>query len=247
MKTTTTTEPAVLQLDALEVGYLGQPILPPVNLTVHRGEIWALAGRNGAGKSTLLRTLLGLQPAIGGVIRHPDGVEVGFVPQRDDHDPEVPARVIDFIRAGVDRGWSFLSPFHVDRHRDLIQRAMRQTDVVTLADRSYRSLSVGQRQRVNIARAFVGEPDLLVLDEPTSAMDPENERSVFELLRGLTETHGTAVFIASHTMAFIPRHATHVALVDSDDDLVLAGPRDEVMRSDVFHDRYGFVLEAPHG
>lgn len=233
---------ALVQLRALEAGYDARAILPPIDLTVSAGQTWALIGRNGAGKSTLLRTLIGLQRAVRGEVVMTANLQVGFVAQRGDFDSAVPGRVVDLVRSGADREWSFLSLRHPANAAGLIQSALEDTDTLALAERPYAELSVGQQQRVNIARAFVGQPNLLVLDEPTSAMDPTNERAVFELLDHLRERHGTAILIASHVMSFVPRYASHAILVDAHEGLARVGPKDEILACDAFLRRYGAIF-----
>ena len=101
----------LLRAHALVVGFGRTPILPAVDFTVRRGELWGVVGRNGAGKTTLFRTLLGLHDAVGGVVERPPGVALGYVPQRHVIDPLVPARAADLIAEGAERGRSFLVPW----------------------------------------------------------------------------------------------------------------------------------------
>ena len=100
----------VLAARALEVGYRGRALLPPVDFEMRPGQLWGLIGPNGAGKTTLLRTLLGLQPRVAGELERGDGVRVAYVPQREDAGPGVPGRAKDVVADGLDRGWSFLDP-----------------------------------------------------------------------------------------------------------------------------------------
>lgn len=236
----------VLELDDVEPGYLGRPILPKVNLTVEPGQIWALLGRNGGGKSTLLKTILGLLPPVRGrVVRRP-GLRMSFVPQRGGYDLSVPSRVIDQVRGGVDHGWSFLSPRYVWRAAANIERALATTDTASLARRQLAELSEGQKQRVLIARAIVSDPELMVLDEPTSAMDPVAEGVIFTLLAKLAEERRMAMLIASHNATFAPRFATHAVYVDSDERVVSVGSVAEVTSGSTFKKRYEPVM-TDHG
>ncbi len=237
----------LVSLAALEVGYAGRAILPPVNLSIEAGSIWALVGRNGAGKSTLLRTILGLQPPVRGEVRFAPGVTRNFVPQRGEFDLSVPARVIDFVRGGAETKWSFLDPLHVLRARDAVASAMRDTKVTDLASHPFAELSEGQKQRVAMARALVSEPQFLVLDEPTSAMDPHAEEALFELVASLCRTRRLAILVASHQLSFVPRHATGVVWVDADDGLVITGDKQDVLTSPEFHRRYGAIATAAAG
>ncbi|MCB9730905.1 MAG: metal ABC transporter ATP-binding protein [Deltaproteobacteria bacterium] len=235
----------LLTLRQVRVGYSGQAILPPLGLAVRPGDVWALVGRNGAGKTTLMRTMLGLLPPVEGSIHTAPGLRRAYVPQRGDYDLTVPARVIDFARGGTDVGWSFLRPWHGKAERARVADAMERTDTVALSHRAFATLSEGQKQRVLIARALCSVPALLVLDEPTSAMDPANEAAVFALLDRLRQDLRVAVVIASHQLSFVPRYASHIALVDRDDGVALAGPAPDVMSSPTFRHRYGSLLDEP--
>jgi zinc transport system ATP-binding protein len=239
-------EHALLSLRRTEAGYDGRAVLPALDLEIGPRQIWALVGRNGSGKSTLLRTVLGLQPAVGGAVRRRPHLRVAYVPQRGDYDPSVPSRVIDFVEGGLDREWSFLRPGFLRRHTARVAAALAETDTTALAARPFGELSEGQKQRVLIARALVGDPDLVALDEPTSAMDPMAEDAVFRLLADLVERRGLTVLMSSHQMSFVPRFATHAILVDGDAGLAVGGPRDAITEAEAFRARYGAVGSARH-
>ena len=232
--TTTTTRPAdvVVTVERLVVGYRGRGILPPIDLVVRRGELWALVGRNGGGKTTFLRTLLGLLPKVAGERRVAPGAAIGYVPQRVETDPAVPARVVDVVRGGVDQGWSFLDPRASRRAAGRVAKAMSDTQTTELAEAQLAALSEGQRQRVHLARALVVDPALLVLDEPTSAMDARAERDAFDLLVRVQRERALAVVVVSHHLSHLATRATHVLYVDAQpsgaDGVVRAGPVDEM-------------------
>lgn len=230
----------LVSAQALHVGYRGRAILPAIDLQVLRGQIWALIGRNGGGKSTLLRTLLGIQTPVGGQLK-PPRCPVSYVPQRGAFDLSVPARAYDLVLAGLDRRWSFLKP-RFGRGREAAMQALEEVGLPQVAHQPFAELSEGQKQRVLMARALVSEPALLVLDEPTSAMDVEAERSIFELIAHLVSRHDFGVIIASHQLSFVPEFATHVALLDRETGVALTGDTPTVMSSDIFQRRYGALV-----
>ena len=230
---------AIIRTEALEVGYGRRALLPPLEVEIRARETWAIAGHNGSGKTTFLRTILGLlSPVSGRVVRRADAY-LSYVPQRREDDEGVPARVQDYVKSGLDRGRSFLDPFYPLKHADRAVRAMEDTEVLELAKTPFEDLSEGQKQRVQIARALASDPHIVLLDEPTSAMDPKHEEAVFGLLARQKDERGIAFVVVSHHMSFIPEHATHVLFVDADRRIAVHGTRDEVVASEHFQLRYG--------
>jgi ABC-type Mn2+/Zn2+ transport system ATPase subunit len=227
----------LLQTRGLEVGYGRKAILPPLDLEVRAGELWAVIGRNGAGKTTLLRTLLGLHPAVAGAALRPGGAVLGYVPQRYAVDPLVPARAKELIVEGTERGLSFLSPLPDKTRRARVDAAVLATGSAAFVGRRYRDLSEGQKQRVLLARALAGAPDLLVLDEPTSAMDLVAEREVIRILTDLRDRSSLGILLVSHHLGLLLPVVDRVLLLDSDDGIAVSGTPAEIVR-------YGAVLTA---
>lgn len=230
---------ALLRARALSVGFGRAALLPPIDLVLRRGELWCLVGRNGAGKTTLLRTLLGLLAPVAGEVERAARIAVGYVPQRHVIDPLLPARARDLIVEGADRGWSFLRPLRTRDARARVARAVEATRAEPLLPRRYRDLSEGEKQRVLLARAVAGAPDLLVLDEPTSAMDRVAERDVAELLDELRRGFGMGVVLVSHHLDLVARRADRLAFLDADEHVAAAGTVAEVLAHPAFVRRYG--------
>ena len=232
----------LLRTRGLGVGFERRAILPPLDLEIRRRELWGVIGRNGAGKTTLFRTLLGLVPAVAGSITRSPGAAIGYVPQRNALDPLVPARAADLIVEGADRGLSFLRPFRTADARARVARAIEATGSAPLLARRYRDLSEGEKQRVLLARALAGAPDLLVLDEPTSAMDLVAEREVTSLLAKLRDDLSIGVLLVTHHLGLVATIADRLLFLDADDHVAVAGSVDEVMAHRIFEQRYGSIL-----
>ena len=232
----------LLRARGLVVGFGRTPILPAVDFTVRRGELWGVVGRNGAGKTTLFRTLLGLHGIVAGAVDRPAGVTIGYVPQRHVLDPLVPARTADLIAEGAERGRSFLVPWLGAEAKARVARAIAATRTEPLLNKRYRDLSEGEKQRVLLARALAGAPDLLVLDEPTSAMDVVAEREAIDALTRLREELDLGVLLVSHHLGLVSQVADKLLFLDADDGVAIAGPADEVLGDPLFARRYGAVL-----
>jgi ABC-type Mn2+/Zn2+ transport system ATPase subunit len=143
------------------------------------------------------------------------------------------------VESGVDRDWGF---WRWGGRADSVTKALADVGATDLAREPYGHLSEGQKQRVLMARAIASGPDVLLLDEPTSAMDPLAEQTVFEVIEALRQERSLSVIIASHSLAVLPAIATHMVYLDRDDQIALAGQREAVLSDPRFRARYGNVL-----
>lgn len=232
-------EGCVLDLEQLVVGHEGRALLPSLEAHVDRGQMWAIIGPNGCGKTTTLRTILALQPPVSGRVRWEPGIKIGYVPQRASLNAELPMRVIDMVRGGVEVRLTFLRPGFRRTQRQAIEQAMRDTRTWELKDEPFAQLSEGQKQRVLMARALALEPQVLLLDEPTSAMDVFAEGEVFALLDELRARRSLAVMLVSHHLAVVTRHASHVLFLDREQQCAVAGSLAEVVTHERWIARYG--------
>ncbi len=229
---------SVLATERLQVGYKGRAILPPLDIRIRPGELWVLAGRNGSGKSTLLKTLLGLIAPVGGRVLREPGASITYLPQKQALDPIVPMRVLDIVAEGVEGGKSFLRPWLGRAQRRQIQEALELTETAHLAKRSFVELSEGQKQRVLIARALASSPRLMLLDEPTSAMDLPAEREAIEQIDQLRRKLDTAVLIVSHHLPAAVKAADRVLFVDAEHTTVAMGSVREVVAHPTFRRQF---------
>jgi manganese/iron transport system ATP-binding protein len=219
----------LVRLERAVIGYR-TPLLPPIDLAVRSGTTLGVLGPNGAGKTTLLKSMLGLLPLLGGRRVLPLGrsPRVGYVPQRDRLDQSWPLSVLDVVLMGRTHLLGPLRRFSAHDKKRACD-ALDEIGVGELAERPLYALSGGQHQRVLIARAIAAEPELLVLDEPTSAMDPAAERVLLELVERLKRAHDLSVVLVTHQLTAIAGFATEVALVDRDRGLFEVGPAREMI------------------
>ena len=232
---------AVVRCTSLRVGHAGHALLPPIDLEIRAGELWAVVGRNGSGKTTWMRTVLGLlSPVDGKVVKNRRDLRVSYLPQRARLDELYPALSQDVVAMGLDRGWSFVKP-RPRGWRDRVDAALGEMGVAELAGAPFRSLSEGQKQRVLFARVSASDAELALLDEPTSAMDAVAEREAFELLDALRARRQTAIVVVSHYLGLARDFADRVLLLDRDTPAVVCGTPDEVFSHAAFRERYGRV------
>ncbi|WP_295626907.1 ABC transporter ATP-binding protein [uncultured Corynebacterium sp.] len=229
----------------LVVGYGGAPVLDGVDVAIPHGRVTALIGPNGCGKSTLLRALgRQLRPSAGGAFIDGDDVgavsarafarRVSFLPQQ----PVVPESVtvrelIGFGRYPFTGAFAALS---ADDHRAVEAAAVR-VGVGELLDEQATALSGGQRQRAWIAMTVAQEATTLLLDEPTTYLDPAHQLATLELVRGLN-AEGRTVAMVLHDMTQAARFADHVIAM-SDGGIVAEGDAERVLTRDLVRDVFG--------
>ena len=211
------------------IGYRA-PLLPPLDLSLSAGTTLGVLGPNGAGKTALLKSLLGILPLLGGrrILPMSRPPRIGYVPQRDRLDMSWPLRVLDVVLMGRARLVGPIKRYSA-RDRDAACAALQEIGVGDLAERPLYALSGGQHQKVLIARAIAAEPELLVLDEPTSAMDPAAEKMLLELVTRLKSAHNLSVVLVTHQLTAIPGFATEVALIDRERALFEVGPAEQMI------------------
>jgi ABC-2 type transport system ATP-binding protein len=218
----TLTDPTAVAAPALVVQDVGmrfgdREALRGVSFEVARGELLAIIGPNGAGKTTLLSILAGIrQPGSGTIVQQDDPARIGWVPQQ--------AAV--YSRLTVAQNLRLFARLEgVADPAATVARMLDQTGLGDRADDELGRLSGGNRQRVNIAVGLLADPTVLLLDEPSGALDPRQRQRLWAFITGLTE-RGTSVVFATHDIAEAERHADRV-LVLADGELLFGGtPRE---------------------
>jgi len=205
---------SVVELRGVSFAYDDLPVLRNVDFELLEGDFVGIIGPNAGGKTTLLKLILGLlEPDEGSVrvfgrpAREARGM-VGYVPQYARFDRTFPIRV----RRAVAMGTLGRTNPQVEDLDDAVSRALDRVELSGVADRQIGQLSGGQLQRVLIARALVGDPRLLLLDEPTSSVDTRVGRSVHELLEELARE--ITIVLVSHDIGVISRHVGTIACLN---------------------------------
>jgi zinc transport system ATP-binding protein len=208
---------AAIEVEDLSFSYGGPRVLEAVSLQVPEGEFIGMVGPNAGGKSTLLKLMLGLLEPQGGRIRilgrPPDRGRrlIGYVPQYPVFRRDFPITVEQVVLTGrLGHGPTLGGWRRADRLAARV--AMGEAEVAALAARRIETLSGGQLQRVLLARALVGEPRILFLDEPTANIDMRVESDIFDLLKALNAR--MTIVVVSHDVAFISRYVTRVACLN---------------------------------
>lgn len=193
----------LIETKGLTLRYGSATVLRDVHFKLSQGEIVTIVGPNGSGKSSLLRALIGaLKPASGAVIRKP-GLKIGYVPQKLQIDGTLPLTVQRFLSLPVRQS------------QEVTTQALAQAGVPELAQRQMTDLSGGQFQRVLLARALLGSPDVLILDEATQGLDQPGAAAFYRQIEDVRQRTGVAILMVSHDL--------HVVMAASDRVLCLNG------------------------
>ncbi len=231
----------LLQFQKVDLGYGRRRILQGVDFALSGGDYLAIVGSNGSGKTTLLRTLLGLLRPLSGKISSPRALHFGYVPQLQSVDEIFPLSVLEVVLMGrYGRLGALRRPTADDRARSLT--ALQEVGIENLAQRLYRDLSGGQKQRTLIARALVGEPDVLVLDEHTNDLDIGAEKAIMSLIDRLHNERHLAVVMVSHSLNTVANHCRHIGIIREGE--CRFAPVDEVMQEDYLRELYGVPLRV---
>jgi manganese/iron transport system ATP-binding protein len=234
----------LIVLRKAEIGYQ-RPILTAIDLTVRVGERIAILGPNGSGKSTLLRTLCGVLPLLGGTLEYARGRRptMGYVPQSQQLDPAFPLTTHEVVLMGR------YSCRGVGRRvrpadREAATAALARVGLAGQASVLFRKLSGGQRQRTLLARALVGCPEILALDEPTSELDPGAEHGLLSLVDEVSAEQKTCVLFVTHQIHVAARIASEVVIVNAAAGLVEHGPVGAMLLAEKLSQLYGLPIDV---
>jgi zinc transport system ATP-binding protein len=212
----------VLSVEDLCFSYGPLEVLCEVTFVVEKGDYIGLVGPNGSGKTTVIKIILGLLGPEKGTVSlfgtNPsafgDRYKIGYLPQKlINFNPHFPATVKEVVSLGLISKKGF--PRRIKKGDEaLINDAMALTGVYDIKDALIGELSGGQQQRVLVARAIVNEPELLILDEPTTALDPDARENFFQVLHDLNRNSQATVILITHDIASIGKYASKLLYLD---------------------------------
>jgi zinc transport system ATP-binding protein len=225
-------EEDVLEVRHLSIRFGSLGVLRDLTFHVPAGTALAILGPNGAGKTVLFKALIGAI-AHEGDIEWKAGTRIGYVPQKLDLERDVPITGVDFLRARAALAGE--ADANLSRTLDLVGVSM------DVARRPIGILSGGQFQRLLVAFALVGNPTVLLLDEPTAGVDEPGQEQLNELVRRLQRDQGLTVLFISHELTVVYRYATNVLCLSRARACI--GPPRTILTPDLLHEMYGTPVD----
>jgi ABC-type Mn2+/Zn2+ transport system ATPase subunit len=232
---------ALVRLDGVTCAYGREPVLVDAALTVTPGDYVGIVGPSGSGKTTLLRALLGtLRPRSGAVDRAPD-LRIGYVPQTETVDWSFPVTVAEAVLMARPRPPGRWVPWAGRAERAEVAAVLDRLGIGDLGRRHIRDLSGGQQQRVFIARALLRQPQLLVMDEPTSGVDVRTRHQLLHLLSDL-HAGGLAIVLTTHDLNGLAAHLPRLVCLRR--RVVAEGTPLDVLTPTVLEATYGAPMDV---
>jgi zinc transport system ATP-binding protein len=241
----------VISLSHIRFGSSKKPILENLSLEIQAGQFVGIIGPNGAGKSTLLTLIAGLQKPEAGHIdlfgrclnrqsRRTLQRDMGYLHQTHGSLPDIPMRAYDVVAMGLSNFnkplWSHFFG-NKTKDKEQIEHALSLVEMSNHIDDDFRQLSGGQQQRIRLARALVRKPKLLLLDEPSAALDSRRQEKLYQLLRKLCDEENMTVLMVEHDVAAITSYVDSVACLNK--HIHLHAKRGETIPDEVWSAMYG--------
>ncbi|HSD30580.1 MAG TPA: metal ABC transporter ATP-binding protein [Gemmatimonadales bacterium] len=226
--------PNALEVEGLGVRFGGTPALAGVSFVVPQGGTLAVIGPNGSGKTVLFKALIGAVRHEG-EIRWAEGTRIGYVPQKLDIERDLPITGFDFLRAKA----------AVVRAREAdIRRSLKLVNLTPkVAARPIGTFSGGQFQRLLLAFAVMGQPTVLLFDEPTAGVDEPGEESLYAMIRRLQKDEQLTLLLISHELALVYQHADTVLCLSAGHRTAFFGAPEDVLTPERLRDAYRAPLK----
>lgn len=229
----------LVRLDGVTCAYGAQAVLADVDLAFCAGGFTGIVGPSGSGKTTLLRALIGTVRPVAGSLRRAPGLRVGYVPQVEAVDWSFPVTVAECVLMARTHGRVW--PWRSRVEQAEVCEVLGRLGIDNLADRHIRDLSGGQQQRVFVARALLGRPHLLLLDEPTSGVDVRTRHEVLHLLEDL-HRDGMAVVLTTHDLNGMAAHVPRLVCLNK--TVLGEGTPRDVLTPEVLERTYGARMDV---
>ena len=211
----------IIEIKDLSAGYDGRTVLRNVNLTVYDRDFLGIIGPNGGGKTTLIKCILGLlRPIIGEIIYHADSSRyshsssqntMGYLPQYNSIDRKFPITVEEVILSGLSSKKSLISRFTTE-HREKARQVIARMGLEGFEERAIGALSGGQLQRALLGRAIISDPQVVILDEPSTYIDKRFEARLYQLLAEINKD--CAIILVSHDIGTVLQQVKSIACVN---------------------------------
>jgi zinc/manganese transport system ATP-binding protein len=237
----------VVELDHASIRIGGRPVLEDATFAIEPGEFIGVLGPNGAGKTTLMRTILGLLPPSAGHVRvfgrapQRGDSSIGYLPQLRTILPDLRVRGLDFIGSSLNgHRWGLPSLREADRK--MIDQTLASVGARDLAERPLSEMSGGERQRLLLAQALIGQPKLLLLDEPLISLDARHQEVAIEVVRKVCRERGITVLFSAHELNQLLGTLDRVLYLGN--GRAVLGTVDEVVTAPVLSRLYGTDIKV---
>lgn len=202
----------LIKIKNLTVGYDSQPIVSNISMSVNSCDYIGVIGPNGGGKTTFIKTLVGaITPIDGEIIFSDKNLKIGYLPQNKSIDTSFPISVRDVVLSGLINSKKLLGRYNKSDKQNAL-RLLSQMGIALLEKRTIGDLSGGELQRVLLCRALISDPKILILDEPTTFVDSQFERELYDLLEELNQR--MAIIMVSHDLGTISRRVKSIACIN---------------------------------
>mgnify|MGYP005633119513 len=242
--------PALMKLENISFAYETLPVLKDISLSTREQDFIGLIGPNGSGKSTLLKIMGAILKPDSGSIQFKESSlpkinkklfaqSVSWIPQ--DHPMVFPFKVSEIVLMGRH---PYLSPLSFESEEDfeISRRAMETTMTSQFADRYFNEISGGEKQRVMIASALAQDPEMMLLDEPTAALDLKYQIQILSILKNLNARHKMTLVMAMHDLNLASSFCNRLILLD-EGQIVRDGTPEQVLKKDILEQVYGIEVD----
>ena len=235
----------IIETKKLSVYYGQTEALKDISFAIEQGDFVGLAGPNGAGKTTLIKAILGLLPVSKGKIelfgktkeKFDDWDKIGYLPQKfSTINALFPATADEVVMLGLLSQKKFPKRITASDYKR-VDEILQELGIIDLKKRMLSELSGGQQQKVLLARALVSRPEILIFDEPSTALDPESRESFFQLIQKLNKQNGIAIILITHDTGYIGQYANKLLYIDK--SLIYFGKFSDFCRDEKMNSYFG--------